>query len=287
MRHGRSSPALPLPSRVLTAYGNERIAATPSHDVAPPPALSAGVARRATMNSVRRCAVTAVVTCLPWAACHASADTPLHPSASTPQAGATAPIGSGGTPATLKQAPGISTDAPSGGAVMTAKQAMQRVLELIRTSKTIADFTPEHLEQVMKVPVKTWEKGYGFGETLTNAWGAGFDVGTWNGRRQFNFGFSPEPGLSPEAPSPPMTDICQVDFDQFKAALQTMGFKGDSVYDSPPHALPGQEHLLHGRWMYDGFVRPGMRVDVYPQGEHAPTQEEGIGRTCVKEIYIY
>lgn len=172
---------------------------------------------------------------------------------------------------------------------ITAELALLRVLELIRTSKTMEDFTPERAEQVMGVPLKSWEAGYGFDEPLTPTWHQGFsmekifDSSTGTRRPRFEFAFSPNP---PDA-TPPMTDICKVDFDQFKAALQAMGFQGQSIYDSPPHALPGQERLPHGRWMYDSFNRPGMRVEVYPEWEHAPIPSGDMGRTCVKQVYIY
>jgi hypothetical protein len=183
----------------------------------------------------------------------------------------------------------MSTDNSSIQPKITAEQALQRVLELIRTSKTIADFTSERVQQVMGVPLKSWEGGFGFDEPVTPAWHHGFsmekifDSSTGTRRPRFEFAFSPNPPDS----EPSMRDICPVDVDHFEAALQAMGFTGQSVYDSPPQPLPGQERLLHGRRMYDSFDRPGLRVQVYPQWEHALTPETGMGRMCVKQVYIY
>lgn len=183
----------------------------------------------------------------------------------------------------------MSTDNTPLQPKINAAQALQRVLELIRTSNTAADLTHDRVEQVMGVPLHEKGRIYWFGERVAPHWSHGFslakDPGASSAEQapRFDYGFSPDPLNS----TPPMTDICQLDFDQFKAALQAMGFTARSVYDSPPHAPPGQDSLPHGRRMYDSFDRPGMRVQVYPEREHAPKSDTDMGRTCVKQVYIY
>lgn len=172
---------------------------------------------------------------------------------------------------------------------LTAEQALLRLLELIRTSKTIADFTPERLSEVMKVPITAWDEGYGFGEAATAQWNHGFTVEMWPspvGRGpkvpMFEFMFNPRPrGMSPS-----MIDICQVDFDRFTAELEAMGFRRSHNYDSPPSPPIGEPALPHGRLINDAFYRPDVRVEVYPRGE-ANDPVEKITHDCVERVVIY
>lgn len=186
---------------------------------------------------------------------------------------------------TVKETATMPTDTPAIiQPKLTAEQALLRLLELIRTSKTIADFTPERLSDVMGVPVTPRSDGYGFGEKVTPQWGHGFDV---TPQRRFDYGFSPNPIPAPGTPDPPMTDLCQVDFDRFTAELEAMGFSRSHNYDSPPSPPIGEPALPHGRLMYDGFDRPGLGIEVYPEGEHARTPHKEGGRLCVKMVIIY
>lgn len=169
---------------------------------------------------------------------------------------------------------------------LTAEQALLRMLELIRTSKTIADFTPERLEQVMGVPISPRGDGYGFYEPLTLQWSHVFFVeevkaglSITKPHRQFQFLFTPNsPGTSPS-----MTDICQVDFDKFAIELEVMGFSRGSYYDSPPQPPSEEFRLPHGRLMYDYFDRPDMRIEVYPRGE----SNERAAHNCVEWVFVY
>jgi hypothetical protein len=157
---------------------------------------------------------------------------------------------------------------------LSAGQILLRLLELIRESDSVEDFTPEHLSRTMGVEIEYARDGsgrYGFGEAVTTEWNHGFeaDLKTKSGAR-FSFSFDSAPGSSP-----PMTDICQVDFDRFTAELEAMGFTRQRYYGE------------HGRFINDWFDRPGgMRVEVYPRGEHVWTAERGSGRTCVKMVLI-
>ena len=167
---------------------------------------------------------------------------------------------------------------------LSAEQTVRRLLELIRTSHSINEFTPQRLQEVMGVPVDTWEKDhYGFGERLTPQWFYGFEVdstGEQPRERRFDFSFNPHLDTST-----PMTDICQIDFEQFSAELQKMGFSRAPYYDSPPFALNDRDRLPHGRRMYDVFGRAGMRIQVYPRGQ-ANEPIEKISHLCVKMVLI-
>lgn len=192
------------------------------------------------------------------------------------------PASSGRTLDSAKETPVMTTTSQAGGTgqdsaaitpKISAEQMLLRLLELIRSSKSAADFTPEHLEKIMGVPIEYARDGsgrYGFGEAVTTHWNHGFeaDMNPATGAR-FNFGFGSAPGNDP-----PMTEICQVDFDQFTAALEAMGFKRQKHYGE------------HGRFINDWFERGNMRVEVYPEGEFVWTPEKGGGRACVKMVLI-
>ncbi|MCW0393709.1 hypothetical protein NB696_000613 [Xanthomonas sacchari] len=187
------------------------------------------------------------------------------------------------------------TSSPSSGAAdqaaapvspkLSAEQMLSRLLTLIRTSRSVADFTPERLREVMGVAVERGENGverYGFGEQVSPEWAHGFEVDMRAVPPRLDFGFNPVvSGASPQ-----MGDICQIDFDQFTRQLEEMGFARQRNFDSPPQPAPGQPNLLNGRLLYDSFDRPGMHVEVYPEGEHVWTSDTGSGRSCVRTIVV-
>ena len=155
---------------------------------------------------------------------------------------------------------------------LDAEQVLLRLLELIRSSKSVEDFTQEHMKKIMGVDFPIHAPGrYGFGEQLTSDWWYGMEMRNkvTHGAR-FSFSFNSTPGSSP-----PMTDICQVDFDRFTAELEVMGFARQRY------------HGEHGRFIMDWFDHPGgMRIEVYPRGEHDWTADRGSGRTCAKMVLI-
>ena len=157
--------------------------------------------------------------------------------------------------------------------ILTAEQGLLRLLELIRSSKSTEDFTPERLNEVMGVRVEYARDGadrYGTGGRLTEQWNYGFGVEKTAARgTRFEFTFNENPPGS----SPPMTDICQIDFDRFTGELEAMGFSRQRSYGS------------HGSVMNDFFDRPGMRVLVYPRGE-ANELLEKISHNCVQMVLI-
>ena len=194
-----------------------------------------------------------------------------------------APPGSSPAPNSIKEDLAMTTtatagDAGQGGAslnqTLTAEQGLLRLLDLIRSSKSTEDFTPERLNEVMGVRVEYARGGvdrYGAGGQLTEQWSYGFNVEKTAARGpRFEFSFNENvPGSSPQ-----MTDICQIDFDRFTAELEAMGFTRQRYYGS------------HGSFMKDLFDRPGMRVQVYPRGERGWTPERDSGRVCVQMVLI-
>jgi hypothetical protein len=180
----------------------------------------------------------------------------------------------------VKEAPAMTTAAETektgddSGSVhpkLDAEQVLLRLLELIRSSKSVEDFTQKHMKKIMGVDFPAHAPGrYGFGERLTSDWWYGMEMREKATRgARFSFSFNGVPGSSP-----PMTDICQVDFDRFTSELEAMGFTRQSYYGE------------HGRFINDWFERPGgMRVEVYPRGE-ANEPVEKIGHRCVKMVLI-
>ncbi len=165
---------------------------------------------------------------------------------------------------------------------ITVEQALTRLLDLIRTSKTVEEFTPERVEQVMQVPIEWARDGsdrFGYGELVTAQWNLGFGADRTGGAN-FELSLNPiPPGASPE-----MTGLCQMDFDRFTEKLEELGFSRSHNYDFLPPPIPGEEHLhRHARLLSDSFQGPGMFVDVFPQGEN----RENAGHFCVQMVLIY
>lgn len=172
---------------------------------------------------------------------------------------------------TTSQTGGTGQDSAAINPRLNAEQVLLRLLELIRSSKSAADFTQEKLSKVMGIEMPSHAPGeYGSGEQITPDWWYGMEmrVKPRTGAR-FNFSFDSAPGTDP-----PMTDICQVDFDQFTAALEAMGFARQRYYGE------------HGRYIKDWFDNANMRIEVYPRGERVWTPEKDSGRACVQMVLI-
>lgn len=187
---------------------------------------------------------------------------------------------SGRNPDSVKETPAMITTDETGKAgqdstsvqpKLNAEQVLLRLLELIRSSKSVEGFTQEQMKKIMGVDFPAHAPGrYGFGEQLTSDWWYGMEMREKATRgARFSFSFDSAPGSSP-----PMTDICQIDFDRFTSELEAMGFTRQRYYGE------------HGRFIKDWFDRPGgMRVEVYPRGE-ANEPVEKIGHRCVKMVLI-
>lgn len=144
------------------------------------------------------------------------------------------------------------------------------MLSLVQASSRVADITPQTVQRAFGVPVKVVDSNYfGYGQRLPGNWGFSIEkqttdsAGTWA-----SLTFSPIPGMQAS-----LRDICEPDFARFTAALESMGFAR--------HAQRGE----HGRWLFDGFERPGMQVEVYADSEPSNTGAPA-GPLCVKMVMM-
>lgn len=177
----------------------------------------------------------------------------------------------------------IHGSAGQGGAPLhpklTAEQVMTRLLELIRSSRYVSEFTPERLNKAMGVEFVTYRPGYyAFGEQVTPAWWYSLEMdASKDDSSQFTLRFTPED--TENADRVAMTDVCEFDFDRLSAQLVSMGFSKNPYY------------VKGGRLLNYTFDRMRneileMRVDVYPQGEYVLDEQAGNSRVCVKMLYI-
>ncbi|MCC8535716.1 hypothetical protein ACDH70_01920 [Xanthomonas axonopodis pv. poinsettiicola] len=155
----------------------------------------------------------------------------------------------------------------------TAENLLGQLLALIEGSQTISDFTPERLNSAMGQVVqfvRDDERRYRAFGPLTKEWSYGFGVDeTKLDGRWFEFRFD----RNVAGASPPMTEICGLDFDRFTQQFELMGFARE------------RNIVEDGRWMSDFFTRPGMRVEVFPRGEAAEPQAL-VAHKCVEWVYI-
>ncbi|MEV8522286.1 hypothetical protein ABZR86_20985 [Dyella marensis] len=152
---------------------------------------------------------------------------------------------------------------------ISASQALQRTLELIRGSRSVADITPETMQGAFGVQVKKVDpQQFGYGQRLPGNWAFSIMRQEVEGAGRMDLNFDPLPGTKAA-----LTDICDPDFAHFTAELESMGFARHS------------SHGEHNRWIYDAFERPGMRVEVYPEVARADNGD-ATGPACVKMVLV-
>lgn len=154
---------------------------------------------------------------------------------------------------------------------ITAKEALQRLLGLLRESKSIQDFTPDFIGKGMGVKVTVVDQDtYGYGAKLSRDWGWGItrQHSRVTGPR-IDFGFSSDPGSNPQA-----TEICEIDYTRFTSELEAIGFARKA------------NHGQHGIVLSEDFDRPNLHVQVLAQAEHPQTQDGVVNRSCVKTVII-
>lgn len=142
---------------------------------------------------------------------------------------------------------------------VTAQQALHGMLELIRSTPSVAELTPEAMAKRLGMPIKRLsDDHFGYAQPLSDGWAFSIErqkVGTVGPRVDLIF--------SPVGEDhPATTSICKPNFGHFTQELERMGFKRQSARGE------------HGRWTYDAFDRPGQHVDVYPlvaEGAEAST----------------
>lgn len=156
-------------------------------------------------------------------------------------------------------------------------QGLPRLLELIRTSRQLADFTSERVSQAMGVDMQPSSRNagdYSFYEPVTSEWLQGLDFSRQHQRLRFSFD-PVQPGTSPD-----LASVCQFDFDQFASALEAGGFKRS------------QNLGEHGRLLGYTFERmrdgkPEMRLEITPEGAQAGSDGTATSRSCIRTIYVY
>jgi hypothetical protein len=194
------------------------------------------------------------------------------------------------SPKTREESHSKTANAPSIETKITAEQALHRLLALIGSSQSITEWTPERLGQAMGVPISGTNKEYGFWTSLTPQWNMGFGMGQfWEDKKEwprFDFTFTP----NPPGTFPPMTDICQFDYDHFSAELKAMGFEQEPYYDMAPQPRMDGSRPFHGPLMYMRFYRPngeaGMGIKVFPRGVDLQARDRRNERACVDMILI-
>lgn len=155
---------------------------------------------------------------------------------------------------------------------ITAAQALQRLLELIRGIHSVKDVTPDLLARVMGKPIHdTGEGSYGFGQHLPGGWAVGLQryLQRPHDVPQVELGFDP----MPNAKAAPVAG-CDPDYAAFTASLESMGFKRYPAYGE------------HGRWKFDAFDKQGMRVEVYPIYTQAKDDADAPGTRCVRRVLV-
>jgi hypothetical protein len=153
---------------------------------------------------------------------------------------------------------------------LSAERALGGLLELLRESRSFADFTQARLERVLGVPFERAADGkdrIGFGEQVTPDWVHGFELDR-TGMHGPMFDYSLHPVVT--GAHPDMTAVCGIDFDAFAAAMRAMGFT-DSLYRAE-----------HGRLMHMRFVRDGLVVTAMPRGE----SDAKAGHLCLWMVRI-
>ncbi len=154
---------------------------------------------------------------------------------------------------------------------LAAEQVLLRLLEVIRGSESIRDFTPEYLSKIMGVEFTIYRPGnYGFGEQLTADWWYGLEVNQYSGGQQFVLSFDAEK----KKLYPDMTEICQVDFEYFSTNLEKFGF------------TRSKDYAEHGRYVGDSFIKSKMRIKIIVGGEKNQLALGDDGHGCVKMIII-
>lgn len=153
---------------------------------------------------------------------------------------------------------------------LDAEQSLLRLLELIRGTSTVRDISAERLAQTFGVDFIASSGRLAFSERLTRNWSSSFELDpTYAYGPRFGFSFA----ANPPGTYPPLTEICEVDFNRFAADLQKMGFSRETY------------RAEHNRVIHELFQRPGLSVTVYTRGE-ADSPPESITHACVQMVSI-
>ena len=169
-----------------------------------------------------------------------------------------------------KENPGMDTTRPAhDDGTPTAPQLLEGLLRLIEGSASVKDFTPERLEQELKLPIKVVsEDNWGASVRLTADWWVNLDQSP-SRTNAFLLRFGPD---QPEA-VPPMSGICGLDMEQFGRRLVGLGLQHETNY------------VEHGRALSERYSRPGLEVEVLSRSE-ADAPEEKRQHQCVQMVIV-
>lgn len=153
-----------------------------------------------------------------------------------------------------------------------AAQVLQHTLRLIGEASSVHDLSPQRLGDTYGVTFASRESGrHAFAAQIDRDWWYSLQIANdIGGAPRFDLSFDQ---AVPSARDVTMTDICQVDFDQFGRQLQALGF------------LRTPRHAEHGRHVSDVFERGTLRVEVFARGESESTSETAA-HACVKMISV-
>lgn len=167
--------------------------------------------------------------------------------------------------------PDTGQDPPLPQSEITAEQLLTRLLELIKSSRSITDFTLAKLQQALGAQLETYgPSSWGGRARLTPNWGYAINAleDLPDGARlRFSF-FDNEGGTSGN-----MSQICQLDFDTFTGALQSAGFAKTSIYGE------------HGESTFESYTRGQLRVEVTSRGEAGGSSEKVLHQ-CIQSIMV-
>ncbi|MCW4456547.1 hypothetical protein OK348_17350 [Flavobacterium sp. MXW15] len=144
----------------------------------------------------------------------------------------------------------------------TAERGLQGVLTLLRENASFADFTPEKVDAAMKEKGSSYEQGkWGFGARISADWAGGYDLDLTPLDPRLTLRFTPRTDLPPGR-AIDATHICQLDFDSFKAEMESMGFEERPEWDNP-------NHLVGYHFKKEGFhMKVHLRAESMARLDH-------------------
>lgn len=149
----------------------------------------------------------------------------------------------------------------------SSEQLLTRLLNLIRTTKSISALTIEQFSTAMKQPARSFGPGKsGFSGNLTASWGFALvlrNAGETRARLDFEF-LDGSPRRDSYA-----TEICSADVDYVASELEALGFKRGTVYGE------------HGSVIHDRFYRPGLSIEMDSIREPHSASSDRTPRSCV------
>ena len=115
--------------------------------------------------------------------------------------------------------------------ILGQRKMMEKLLEMIKTSNSIKDFTPERLGQVFGVPIEKGSSGYGYGEQLTKDWRQGFAISEIETPRHMRFEIGVYPDSSALFKNLDIGETCEMNYNEFINRVVELGFSGNLPRD--------------------------------------------------------